>query len=310
MPWSWPIMAAIFVQVDLPLWFLASLALERSSSYASFYTKAAAFALFFILIFFAGRWDLVGVWLRYGLIPGFVLAFVIGRHRCRGSPRWPRPNLRSLGGTALNLLVAAVFAVPLWQILTDTSCSERASDLAFPIRDVDWYVGQGGGVPVLNYHAAVRAQAYALDIVALNGFGTRADGLQPADLEDYAIYGEAVVAPCSGGVASTHDGLPDLAPAERDPDNPAGNHVVIVCQGATIVLAHLKPGSIAVAPGEEVEARAPIGAVGNSGNTDEPHLHIHAVRGTADGGALGDRAEPVPMRFDGRCLVRNASGSS
>jgi hypothetical protein len=184
MPWSWPIMAAIFVQVDLPLWFLASLALERSSSYASFYTKAAAFALFFILIFFAGRWDLVGVWLRYGLIPGFVLAFVIGRHRCRGSPRWPRPNLRSLGGTALNLLVAAVFAVPLWQILTDTSCSERASDLAFPIRDVDWYVGQGGGVPVLNYHAAVRAQAYALDIVALNGFGTRADGLQPADLED------------------------------------------------------------------------------------------------------------------------------
>jgi hypothetical protein len=67
-PWPWPITVAFLVQVVLPSWFLASLALERSSSYASFCTKAAAFGLFFILIFFVGRWDLVGVWLRYGLI--------------------------------------------------------------------------------------------------------------------------------------------------------------------------------------------------------------------------------------------------
>jgi hypothetical protein len=307
---AWPITLVFIVQVVLPLWFLASLALERSSSYASFYTKAAAFGVFFILIFFVGRWDLVGVWLRYGMIPGFVLALIIAQLRCRDAPLWPRSNLRSLGGIAVNLVLAAVFALPLWQIMADASCSEPSVELAFPVSNVDWYVGQGGGVPVLNHHSAVRAQAYALDIVALNGFGTRAKGLHPADLEDYAIYGEAVVAPCSGRVVSTRDDLPDLKPSERDRANITGNHVVIVCHGATIILAHLKPGSIEVAPGEEVRMRARIGAVGNSGNTDEPHLHIHAVRGTVAVRAVSNTAEPVAMRLDGRCLARNASGSS
>jgi Peptidase family M23 len=292
------------------LWFRASLGLERASSHAGFYSKAVALGLFFILILFAGRWDLVGVWLRYTLIFGFVLALISGGLRCRRSPRWPRANLREVGGIAVNLLVAAVFAAPLWQILTDVSCGGQPVDLAFPVRDVDWYVGQGGGVPVLNYHGAVRAQAYALDIVALNGFGMRAKGLQPADLEEYAIYGEAVVAPCDGRVASVRDGLPDLKPTERDPANPAGNHVVVVCRGGTVILAHLKPGSIEVTPGEQVRARDAIGAVGNSGNTDEPHLHIHVVRGAVTGEVLTESGEPVPMRFDGRCLARNASGSS
>jgi murein DD-endopeptidase MepM/ murein hydrolase activator NlpD len=194
--------------------------------------------------------------------------------------------------------------------MADASCSEPSIALAFPVSNVDWYIAQGGGVPVLNHHSAVRAQAYALDIVALNGFGTRATGLHAGDLEDYAIYGEAVVAPCSGRDISARGDLADLKPSERDPANLAGNHVVIVCYGATIILAHLKPGSIEVAAGEEVRAQARVGTVGNSGNTDEPHLHIHAVRGTVAGRAVSHTAEPVPMRFDGRCLARNAHRSS
>jgi hypothetical protein len=309
-PWSRPITVAFLVQVVLPLWFLASLALERRSSDASFYTKAAAFGLFFILIYFVGRWDLVGVWLRYGLISGFVLTLIITQLRCRDAPLWPRSNLRSLGGIAVNLVLAAVFALPLWQIMADTSCSKPSIDLTFPVDNVDWYVGQGGGVSILNHHSAVRAQAYALDIVALNGFGTRAGGLLPADPEDYAIYGEVVVAPCSGRILSTRDGLSDLQPPERDSVNIAGNHVVMTCQGATVIMAHLKRGSIEVAPGDAVSTQARLGAVGNSGNTDEPHLHIHALRGTVAGRALSHTGEPVAMRFDGRCLTRNASGSS
>jgi hypothetical protein len=43
--------------------------------------------------------------------------------------------------------------------------------------------------------------------------------------------------------------------------------------------------------------------VGNSGNSDEPHLHIHAQRP----GVLWDpfKGDPLPMRFEGRFLVRN-----
>lgn len=46
-----------------------------------------------------------------------------------------------------------------------------------------------------------------------------------------------------------------------------------------------------------------LGAVGNSGNSDEPHLHIHVQRGmTAEAPMLG---EPVPLTLEGRFPLRN-----
>jgi murein DD-endopeptidase MepM/ murein hydrolase activator NlpD len=45
-----------------------------------------------------------------------------------------------------------------------------------------------------------------------------------------------------------------------------------------------------------------IAEVGNSGASDEPHLHIHAQRpGSSVEPFSGD---PLPMRFDGLFLIR------
>jgi murein DD-endopeptidase MepM/ murein hydrolase activator NlpD len=82
-----------------------------------------------------------------------------------------------------------------------------------------------------------------------------------------------------------------------------GNYVVVRCQDVTVLLAHLMKGSVEVEPGREVKKGQPLGRVGNSGNTTEPHLHIHAAR-------LGPResilsGEGLPIRFEGRFLVRN-----
>jgi murein DD-endopeptidase MepM/ murein hydrolase activator NlpD len=65
----------------------------------------------------------------------------------------------------------------------------------------------------------------------------------------------------------------------------------------------MRTGSVRVHPGDYVTTRTLIGEVGNSGNSDEPHLHVHAQRP----GYLWDPfvGDPLPIRLDGRYLVRN-----
>ncbi len=55
-------------------------------------------------------------------------------------------------------------------------------------------------------------------------------------------------------------------------------------------------------PGDTVVTETIIGQVGNSGNTSEPHLHIHAERGGEPGGILDGSS--VPITINGRFLVR------
>jgi murein DD-endopeptidase MepM/ murein hydrolase activator NlpD len=45
-----------------------------------------------------------------------------------------------------------------------------------------------------------------------------------------------------------------------------------------VTVAHLRPGSVAVAVGEQVRAGQFLGAVGSSGNSFAPHLHLQAER--------------------------------
>jgi hypothetical protein len=83
-----------------------------------------------------------------------------------------------------------------------------------------------------------------------------------------------------------------------------GNHVLLECDGVHVLLAHFKRGSVRVAQSDHVTIDTVVGLVGNSGNTNEPHLHIHAQRPAASGREplSGD---PLPIRLDGRYLVRN-----
>ena len=153
-----------------------------------------------------------------------------------------------------------------------------------------------------RFHAD-RGQSYGVDVVKLDEWGFRANGLQPREPTAYDIYGTSVYAPCDGVVLIALDGLPDMQVPQVDREHMAGNHVLLRCKDADVLLGHLKPGSVAVAAGNAVTVRDRIGHVGNTGNTGEPHLHIHAQhRGTLSEPLSG---EPLPMRFDGRFLLRN-----
>jgi len=133
----------------------------------------------------------------------------------------------------------------------------------------------GGDRLAVNQHAITPDQRWAYDLVVepyLTG---------SSRLEDYGCYGVTVVAPAEGEVVLAHDGEPDAVPGQlsNNLESPGGNEVVIrLDTGTYLILAHLKPGSVLVQPGQRVAEGQPIGQCGNSGNTSEPHIHIHHQR--------------------------------
>lgn len=285
--------------IVLPWYYLRVLwqaRLEPSS--LTWWLRALYSAGIVLFLFVAGPWEWVSHYLRYAWLLLAAVLLVRSWRGARGKPfRWP--GSRAWSDVLSLLFIFALLAISLRGYFV----SDEPVRLAFPLRDGTYVVGQGGNSPLINYHNAYESQKYALDILALNAVGARAVGLYPSEPSRYAIFDHQVYSPCDGRVTKAVDGLPDLNPPEADRENRAGNHVVIACEGVNVVLAHLRQGSVSVSEGETVATGQPLGAVGNSGNTTEPHLHLHAVR--ADDPAAID-GEGVPILFDGRFLVRNA----
>lgn len=150
-----------------------------------------------------------------------------------------------------------------------------SAPLHFPLRDGTWLIAQGGGRG-LNHHLSLPEQRGALDVIAIGARGDRRHGGSAPDA--YRIYGARLYAPCDGYVVSAADDYADQTPGAIRYEPPYGNHVFIDTGGEVVKLAHLRPGSVTVAVGDRVRAGQPLGEVGNSGNTSEPHLHIHAER--------------------------------
>ncbi len=152
-------------------------------------------------------------------------------------------------------------------------------------------------------YAAYRGQSYGLDLIGVNQWGFGTDGISPVDPTRYFIYGRTVTSPCSGSVAIAVDGVADMLVPQMDRNNMLGNHVVIHCQGVFVMLAHLASDSVIATSGDLVKTGDPVGAVGNSGNTADPHQHIH-VQASLPGDDLIS-AEPLWFTLDERFLVRN-----
>lgn len=146
--------------------------------------------------------------------------------------------------------------------------------LTFPLREGRWLAVEGNG-RIVNHHWPARRQQGAFDLVRLSRWGRSRAGFLRSTDDDFHAFGTPVVAPCDGRVTVAIDGIPDGVP---DTARPAGNHVVIDTGREKVVLAHLRAGTVAVASGDTVASGDHLGEVGNSGNSTEPHLHIHAER--------------------------------
>ncbi len=215
---------------------------------------------------------------------------------------YPAPAPRRRSSMLWAVVPVILFAAPIYHSFAARRVPEPPLDLDFPLRNGIYLVGHGGSHKTLNYHNVNESQRYALDIGKLNWLTMRATGLQSKQLRAYAIWGDTLYSPCDARVNSLENRLPDYTPPQGDPHNPAGNHVELETDdGVRIFLAHMQKGSVRVKIGDRVRRGDPLGKVGNSGNTSEPHLHIHAVRG---GRGLFE-GKGVPLTFRGRFLVRN-----
>ena len=254
-------------------------------------------------------------WIGFGwrIVPLAAAAGAVAWSARRLRARPVLPSARSflpLAGIVFRGAMVALIAGMLIDLHMARRAPAGAVDLWFPLKGGRFAILHGGGGAALNYHHSVPAQAYATDIVALNHRGRRAWGVRPEALDAYEIFDQAVVAPCDGIVSGTSDGAPDAPIGRVDPLKPAGNHVLLFCAvgraGITLLLAHFRSGSVAVARDDRVRRGTLLGRVGNSGNSTEPHLHIHAVRGSeTDPGAVLATAHAVPLTFNGRFLTRN-----
>jgi len=136
------------------------------------------------------------------------------------------------------------------------------------------------------------AQRYAIDFVKIDARGRAFTG-DPSKNENWIGYGEPVLAVADAVVERVYDGLPDNQPLASPSikiglDTIAGNHIVLRLPGGKRVLyGHLKPGSIRVKEGEQVREGAVLAALGNSGQSDAPHLHIHVADAASPLGADG-----------------------
>jgi murein DD-endopeptidase MepM/ murein hydrolase activator NlpD len=112
-------------------------------------------------------------------------------------------------------------------------------------------------------------------------------------------YGVEVLAVADSVVASIKDGIPENVPTSPTRAVPItaqtiGGNIVILAlgNGGFAYYAHLQPGSLRVKSGDRVRRGQVLGLLGNSGNSDAPHLHFHM----SDNDSLA--SEGLPYAFD------------
>lgn len=137
------------------------------------------------------------------------------------------------------------------------------------------------------------SQRFAIDWIKMGADG-KVFKNGPTKNEEFHGYGADVLAVASGVVADVKDGIPenDMATGKRAVkitlETIGGNYVIIdIGNGYYAFYAHLIPKSIRVKVGDKVTAGQVIGKVGNSGNSDAPHLHFHIADGNSPIGAEG-----------------------
>ena len=306
------------LQFGLPLVLIGWMAFWSQRTLIGFVVQLFASAAALCAMALLGIWLLPPWWAPHAFGVALLLAAWLGlRLRQPFASSMPLTwGAWLVAGLFVVLGVASAYGIAI-ALRSRNAPPASAVALAFPLERGIYLVVNGGSDINTNAHLMTldtsiprfrewRGQSYGVDIVKLDALGLRARGVLPADPKAYRIYGARVLAPCAGQVLIAVDGLPDMPVPEVDRDHLAGNHVMLRCvdpnTNADVLLGHLRPGSVRVRAGASVAVGDWLGSAGNSGNTGEPHLHVHAQRPGPLAAPLG--GDPLPVLLGSRFPVR------
>jgi hypothetical protein len=161
--------------------------------------------------------------------------------------------------------------------------------VAPPLRGPGWVVANGccseftahrGTVLPVDGGAYV-AERFAIDFVQLDPLGRLFEG--PLDqLSSYPYFGDEVHSATGGTVVGVLASVPETPAGAFPPaitaEKAGGNHVVVAFGGGRYAFyAYLQPGTVRVKVGQKVKVGQTLGLLGNSGNSNAPHLHFHIM---------------------------------
>ena len=288
--------------IIVPLFLIGLIAFKRQPNILIWIVTLLSFGLVIAYIWATARWEIVSVYFRPIFPILYLIACVVGYKRIK-KPETPPKKLVLIFSIALHVMLIVFFSGLNWFSFRGYITPKNTIDLASPFHKGKQIVLHGGTSPFTNGHFHVKPQNYALDIVGLNKLGMRASSFQGgSDLSKYVIYGQSIYSPLNGTVIAVEDKYEDQTPPTTDIEHLAGNYILIESEGMEILLAHLKKGSIAVIQGDIVSTNTLLGQVGNTGNTSEPHLHIHVEKGGEPNAILNGIA--IPFTINKQYLVR------
>ncbi len=306
----------ISAQFLLPLLLLAWLAFLPALGWLAWVVQVLAIAAALFGMTLAMLWAMPPYWTPYlyWLLFACVVSLQLWRGDIVGSALWNAGAMHSFSlllllalgllGSCLGITALQGRQLPVIQVV----------DIAEPFPAGNYLIANGGSTATVNVHLQTlnpdierfrdyRGQSHALDIFRITPWGFNVRGLQPEDPGRYVSFGTPLLAPCSGRVVIVVDGVPDNLVPVMNREQMAGNYLAIDCGEFYVVMAHFRQGTIGVREGQAVAVGDVLGELGNSGNSSQPHLHIHAQRGLPEGAPLG--GEPLALTINGRFPVRN-----
>ena len=165
-----------------------------------------------------------------------------------------------------------------------------------PLRGNGWFAGSGPSNDSTHRRTMfymngkpIFAQRFAIDWVLGKRDSTgryrffRGTGRQN---DDWYCWNVPLYAVADGVVVAERTDLPDNTPltpkraVRISKDTIGGNYVVLnIGHNRFAFYAHMRPHSATVKVGQRVKAGEILGRLGDSGNSDAPHLHFHIVNG-------------------------------